>query len=121
MLRLLELLWLGIGAGGCWSVHRHVTGVVRRATGFAFWTALCLLPVAWFEGRWLHWWWIQPRVGEPLDVVTSRLGPTTAQTQDGCWLIPFATPAYWFIPSFGLIRIATDSAGVVDSWSVTWR
>lgn len=117
---LLGLLWLGVGTAGCWSVHRQVSGAVRRSVGFAFWVALCFLPVAWFEGRWLHWWWIQPRIGEPLASVASRLG-VADQADNGEWMIPYSAPLYWVIPSGGLIRITTDSDARVESWDATWR
>lgn len=117
---LVEIALLILGGLGCWSVHRQAVGLTRRCVGIGFFTVLFFLPVAWFEGRWVHWWLLQPRIGEPLAAVVGRLGVAVAD-EKGRWEIDYVPPFFWVVPQFGSITVSTDSAGLVESWDATWR
>lgn len=117
---LAESIWLGLGVFSCWFLWPSVVGRTRRWLLVAFCTVMFFLPVAWMEGRWVHWWWLQPRIGEPLDEVVSRLG-AAERIASGQWVIWYKTPFYWLIPAFGMIEMSADSAGRVESWNVAWR
>jgi len=119
-LLLRECAWLLLGGFCWWRLCPAALGRIRRWIGFAICAVVFLLPVAWMEGRWLHWWWLQPCIGEPLDAVVSRLG-AARRAENGQWVIAYAAPYYWIIPQFGMIRISIDSARRVESWDVTWR
>lgn len=117
---LLLLLWVGVGAVGCWDVHRRVSGAVPRILFFAFWTVLCFLPVAWFEGRGMYWWCVAPRIGEPLADTESRLGMAIGFGAEAV-AISYSPPPWWIIPVFGQVVIWPDRDGRVESWTVSWR
>jgi len=93
---------------------------VYRALGFAFCTVLCFLPVAWFEGRGMYWWCVEPRVGEALEDVESRLGVATARS-DGSVGIAYRPPSWWVLPQSGHVVIWVDRDQRVDRWIVSWR
>lgn len=121
---LLELGWVSVGALGIWVMHRQVAGWGRRALGFSFFAALFILPVAWLEGRWVHWSWIQPRHGEVLAAVESRLGvaePWINASSDEALAILYSPPSWWIIPVFGQVVIWTGRDRRVDRWTVSWR
>jgi hypothetical protein len=123
-LLLLESIWLWVllALGGlcCWFIYLRTVGRAQRWIGIAICAFVFFLPVGWKEGRRVHWSWLQPCIGEPLDAVVSRLG-AAEPAANGQWTIVYAAPFYWVIPQFGFIRISTNPAGQVESWDVTWR
>ena len=119
-MRLLLLLWGGVGAAVLWSVYRRALGTKQGALFFAFWTFLCFLPLAWIEGRWMYWRSIEPRIGEALSDVESRLGVATPFGSDAV-AISYSAPRWWVVPVFGQVVIWPDRDGRVGSWTVSWR
>lgn len=93
---------------------------MRRVACFAFWSVLCFLPVAWFEGRRVYAWCIAPRIGESLTDVVSRLGVAEDWGNEAL-AIACLPPSWWIMPVFGQVLIWANRDGRVQRWTVSWR
>lgn len=117
---ILSWIWAGVGAAGCWHAQRRATALWARLPCFAFWTLLCFLPAAWFEGRAVYWWSIEPRLGEAIVDVEARLG-TAVRFGDKAFSIAYRPPRWWILPVFAHVVVQPDRDGRVETWSVDWR